>query len=49
MEPSHMKAEGVDNWLKHWLKMQNKKKRPLTLKNPLILEAPSDQSKADGK
>jgi hypothetical protein len=42
-----MKAEGVDDWLKHWLKMQNKKKRPLTLKNPS--EAPSDQSKADGK
>jgi hypothetical protein len=43
MEPSHMKAEGVDDWLKHWLKMQNKKKRPLTLKKPS--EAPSDQLK----
>jgi hypothetical protein len=39
-----MKAEGVDDWLKHWLKMQNKKKRPLTLKNPS--GAPSDQLKA---
>lgn len=30
-----MKAEGVDDWLKHWLKMQNRKKRPLTLRNPI--------------
>lgn len=42
-----MKAEGVDDWLKHWLKMQNKKECPLTLKSPL--EALSDQLKADGK
>lgn len=32
MEPSHMKAEGVEDWLKHWLKMQQRKRRPLTLK-----------------
>lgn len=29
-----MKAEGVDDWLKHWLKLQKKKKRPLILKDP---------------
>ena len=27
-----MKAEGVEDWLKHWLKMQQRKRRPLTLK-----------------
>lgn len=42
-----MKAEGVNDWLKHWLRMQQKKKRPLILKNPS--EAPSDQSKAPAK
>jgi len=30
MEPSHMKLKGVDDWLSHWLKLQKKKKRPLT-------------------
>ncbi len=34
MEPSHMKAQGVDDWLRHWLKLQVQKKRPLTLKKP---------------
>jgi hypothetical protein len=34
MDPSHMKAKGVDDWLKHWLKLQNRRKRPLTFKNP---------------
>jgi hypothetical protein len=34
VDPSHMKAEGVDDWLKHWLKLQKKKKRPLILKSP---------------
>jgi hypothetical protein len=33
-EPSHMKSEGVDAWLKHWLKLQKKSKRPLVLKGP---------------
>ena len=29
-----MKSDGVDAWLKHWLKLQNKNKRPLVLKGP---------------
>ena len=33
-EPSHMKSDGVDAWLKHWLKLQKKNKRPLVLKRP---------------
>jgi hypothetical protein len=33
-EPSHMKSDGVDAWLKHWLKLQKKKRRPLELKDP---------------
>jgi hypothetical protein len=33
-EPSHMKSDGVDAWLQHWLKLQKKKKRPLELKDP---------------
>lgn len=33
-EPSHMKSDGVDAWLKHWLKLQKKNKRPLELKDP---------------
>jgi len=28
-----MKSDGVDAWLKHWLKMQNKGSRPLVLKD----------------
>lgn len=42
-----MKAEGVDDYLKHWFKMQKIKKRPLTLKDPSI--AHSDQSIARAK
>ena len=34
-EPSHMKSDGVDAWLKHWLKLQKKNKHPLVLKRPL--------------
>lgn len=34
MEPSHMKSQGVDAWLKHWIKLQTKGKRPLTLRDP---------------
>jgi len=33
-EPSHMKSDGVDSWLGHWIKIQKKKKRPLILKDP---------------
>ncbi|KIM73061.1 hypothetical protein PILCRDRAFT_15545 [Piloderma croceum F 1598] len=33
-EPSHMKSDGIDAWLQHWLKLQKKKKRPLELKDP---------------
>ena len=29
-----MKADAVDAWLGHWLKIQKKNKRPLVLKNP---------------
>ena len=32
-EPSHMKSDGVDAWLKHWLKMQKKGSKPLVLKD----------------
>jgi hypothetical protein len=32
-EPSHMKSDGVDAWLKHWLKMQKKGSTPLVLKD----------------
>ena len=47
MDPSHMKAEGVDDWLKHWLRLQNKKKRPLMLKDPSEPQpdAPTQSSK----
>src|SRR5882762_10057563 len=31
-EPSHMKLDGVDAWLKHWLRLQKCNKRPLVLK-----------------
>ncbi|KIM72740.1 hypothetical protein PILCRDRAFT_15871 [Piloderma croceum F 1598] len=31
-EPSHMKSEGVDSWLRHWHKLQKKNKCPLVLK-----------------
>lgn len=34
MDPSHMKAQGVEDWLKHWFKAQNQGKRPLTLRDP---------------
>src|SRR6202042_2517223 len=33
-EPSHMKSDGVDAWLRHWLKLQKKGQRPLVLKDP---------------
>jgi len=29
-----MKSDAVDAWLKHWLKLQRKDKRPLELKGP---------------
>ena len=34
-EPLHMKSDGVDIWLKHWLKLQKKNKHPLVLKGLL--------------
>ncbi len=33
-EPSHMKSDGVDCWLKHWLKSQKKGRHPLVLRDP---------------
>ena len=33
-EPSHMKLDSVDCWLQHWLKLQNKGRHPLVLKDP---------------
>jgi hypothetical protein len=33
-EPSHMTLESVDCWLRHWLKLQKKGKRPLVVKDP---------------
>src|ERR1700752_4477391 len=36
MEPSHMKAKGVDDWLNHWLKLQKKGKQCVTLKDPSV-------------
>jgi len=35
-----VKSDGVDVWLKHWLKLQKKNKHPLVLKDPL--DKPSD-------
>jgi len=32
-EPSHMKSEGVDSWLRHWLKLQKRNKHPLVLRD----------------
>lgn len=30
----YMMSNGVDTWLKHWLKLQKKNKHPLILKGP---------------
>ena len=30
-----MKSDSVDAWLKHWIKLQKKNKRPLVLKRPM--------------
>lgn len=35
-----MKLDGVDSWLRHWLKLQKKKKRPLVLMD--VSDKPSD-------
>jgi hypothetical protein len=32
-EPSYMKSDGVDAWLRHWLTLQKRNKRPLILKD----------------
>ena len=34
-EPSHMKFDVVDAWLRHWLELQKKCKHPLVLKGGL--------------
>jgi hypothetical protein len=39
MEPSHMKAKGVDDWLNHWLKLQKKGKQRVTLKDPSVVSS----------
>ena len=50
MEPSHMKAKGVDDWLRHWMKLQQKGKRPLILKALSDPEgSPSVKSRKDHK
>jgi hypothetical protein len=42
-----MKSDGVDAWLKHWLQLQRKDKRPLVLKDRS--DRPSTPSKQRGK
>jgi hypothetical protein len=32
-EPSHMKSDAIDSWLRHWLKLQKKHKHPLVLRD----------------
>ena len=50
MEPSHMKAKGVDDWLRHWMKLQQKGKQPLILKALSDPEgSPSVKSRKDRK
>src|ERR1700676_2648197 len=50
-EPSHMKSDGVDAWLKHWLKLQKRNKRPLILKDGSdgTHPKPTSSSKHKGK
>jgi hypothetical protein len=53
-EPSHMKSDGVDAWLQHWLKLQKRNKHPLILKdnsdkipsNPKLLSKQKRKAKA---
>ena len=33
-DPSHIKTDGVDAWLRHWLKLQKKGQHPLVLRGP---------------
>lgn len=33
-DPSHMKSDGIDAWLRHWLKLQRKGRHPLVLRDP---------------
>ena len=42
-----MKSDGIDAWLKHWLQLQRKNKRPLVLKDHS--DRPSTPSKHKGK
>ena len=46
-EPSYMKSDGIDAWLKHWLRLQRKNKCPLVLKDHS--DRPSTPSKHKGK
>ena len=46
-EPSRMKSEAVDCWIKHWLRLQKKGKRPLVLKTASDKEQQS--SDAEGR
>src|SRR5258705_2559305 len=39
-EPSHMKSDSIDCWLTHWLKLQNRGKRPLIVKDPAAVSSP---------
>src|SRR5258706_9456641 len=39
-EPSHMKSDSIDCWLTHWLKLQNRGKRPLVVKDPAAVSSP---------
>lgn len=48
-EPSHMKAEGVDEWLRHWLKLQRRNKRPLSLKGGIDIATSDQGSKSRDK
>lgn len=43
-----MKTDAVDAWLKHWLKLQKKNKRPLVLRGPAdgTPEVPSKSKKS---
>jgi hypothetical protein len=41
-DPSHMKSDAVNAWLKHWLRLQRRNKRPLVLK--ARSDKPSDNS-----
>jgi len=35
-----MKSDSIDCWLTHWLKLQNRHKRPLVVKDPAAVSSP---------